>query len=74
MRDASIRALRTFVQSLIGAFLATSVMNSMVSNSTIDADALQRAGISALAAATIAVLSFIQNTLEDATGKDILPK
>lgn len=74
MRDASLRALRTFVQALIGGFLATSVLTSIASNSTIDADALQRAGISALAAAFIALLSFIQNALEDATGKDILPK
>lgn len=74
MKDAGIRALRTFVQAIIGAFLATSVLTSMASNSTIDADALQRAGISALAAGVIALLSFVQNALEDATGKDILPK
>jgi hypothetical protein len=74
MKDASIRALRTFIQSLIGAFLATSVLTSIASNSTIDADALQRAGISALAAAVIALLSFVQNALEEATGKNVLPK
>lgn len=72
MRDAAVRAARTFFQSLIGAFLATSVLTSISSNSTIDADALQRAGISALAAAIIALLSFIQNALEDASGKTAL--
>lgn len=74
MKDASIRALRTFVQSLIGAFLATSVLSGIASSSTIDGDALQRAGVSAIAAAVIALLSFIQNALEDATGHDMLPK
>ena len=74
MKDAGIRALRTFVQAVIGAFIATSVLTNIASSSTIDADALQRAGISALAAGIIAVLSFAQNALESATGKDMLPK
>lgn len=74
MKDAAIRALRTFLQSLIGAFLATSVLQGIASDSTIDADALTRAGISALAAGVIALLSFVQNALEDATGQHILPK
>lgn len=74
MKDAGIRALRTFVQALIGAFLATSVLNSMASSSTIDADALKRAGISAVAAGVIATLSFIQNWLEEVTGKTVIPK
>ena len=68
MKDAAIRAARTFFQSLIGAFLATSFLQSVASDSAIDADALQRAGISALAAAVISLLSFIQNALEDTTG------
>ncbi|MGH2551590.1 MAG: hypothetical protein ACRDHN_19565 [Thermomicrobiales bacterium] len=74
MRDAAIRALRTFVQAVIGAFLATSVLSGMVSSSTIDANALQRAGISAAAAGVIALLSFVQNAVEDGTGKRVLPK
>ena len=74
MRDASIRALRTFIQAVIGAFIATSVLTDVASSSTIDATALQRAGISALAAGIIALLSFVQNSLESYTGKDILPK
>jgi uncharacterized protein YjeT (DUF2065 family) len=74
MKDAAIRAVRTFVQALIGAFLATSVLETMVSSATIDADALRRAGISAVAAGVIALLSFVQNALEDATGKRVLPK
>lgn len=72
MKDAAIRAARTFVQSLIGAFLATSFLQSVATDATIDGDALTRAGISALAAATIALLSFIQNALEDATGHTAL--
>jgi predicted membrane channel-forming protein YqfA (hemolysin III family) len=72
MRDATIRASRTFFQSLIGAFLATTILNTMVSTSTLDVDALQRAGISAFAAALISLLSFIQNALEDASGKTAL--
>ncbi len=74
MKDAAIRALRTFLQALIGAFLATSVLSQMASSSTIDADALKRAVISAVAAGVIALLSFVQNALEDVSGKNLLPK
>lgn len=71
-RDPAIRAARTFIQSLIGAFLATSVLQGIASDAAIDGDALTRAGISALAAGFIALLSFVQNALEDATGHDAL--
>jgi hypothetical protein len=74
MKDAAIRALRTFLQALIGAFIATSALQSIAADSTIDGDALTRAGISSLAAGVIALLSFVQNALEDATGAHILPK
>lgn len=74
MKDAAIRALRTFLQALIGAFIATSALQSIASDATIDGDALTRAGISSLAAGVIALLSFVQNALEDATGAHILPK
>ena len=74
MKDAGVRALRTFVQAVIGAFIATSVLTDIASSSTIDADALQRAGISAIAAGVIALLSFAQNALESYTGRPIGPK
>jgi len=72
MKDAAIRAGRTFIQAIIGAFLATSVLQGVASDSTIDTNALTRAGISALAAGIIALLSFVQNALEDATGHTAL--
>lgn len=71
-RDPAIRALRTFIQALIGAFLATSVLQGIASDAAIDGDALTRAGISAVAAGVIALLSFIQNALEEATGHSAL--
>lgn len=73
-RDPGVRALRTFLQALIGAFLATSVLQGIASDATIDGDALTRAGVSALAAGFIALLSFIQNALEESTGHAIGPK
>ena len=73
-RDPIVRAFRTFYQAAIGTFIATSVLGNVMSTSTIDADALQRAGISAVAAGLIALLSFFQNYGEDATGKSLGPK
>lgn len=68
MKDAAIRAARTFIQSLIGAFLATSFLQSVADTSVVDGDAAARAGLSALAAAIIATLTFVQNYLENYTG------
>lgn len=73
-RDPAVRAARTFIQALIGAFLATSVLQGVASDATVDGDALARAGISALAAGFIALLSFLQNLLEESTGRAIGPK
>jgi len=67
IRDAAIRAVRTFVQAAIGTVLASGVVSGIVDSSTVDVSALQRVGVAAVAAGVIAVLSFIQNVIEDNT-------
>ena len=60
-KDAVIRAVRTFAQTAIGAFLATGALSSG------DWTVIQAAGVSAGIAGLTALLSFVQNLLEDNT-------
>ena len=66
MKSALIRAARTFVQAFLGALLTSGVLQAVVDTSSIDLSALQSAAISAAAAGVIALMSFVQNLLEEA--------
>lgn len=75
MSDALKRALRTFVQAFIGTLLASQVLQGIVETGEIaSGDVIQRALVSATAAGLIGLLSWAQNALEEATGKNLLPK
>ena len=67
MSDAVKRAVRTFFQAFIGAFLATGFLSGVADVGSIDWSAATTAAVSAVAAGVIAVLSFVQNALEDNT-------
>lgn len=67
VKDAAIRAVRTFFQTAIGAFLATGVL----ANGTVDLEGLQVAAVAAGIAGVSAVLTFLQNLLEDNTNVNI---
>lgn len=66
LRDAARRGARTFVQAWIGTFLSLVVAPNVTG--TIPAwDALVKAAIASAFAAVIALLSYVQNALEDNT-------
>lgn len=62
-KDAVYRCLRTFLQAFIGTFLALLIAPGTAEVPTLDG--LQRAGLAALFAGCVALLSFVQNFLED---------
>ncbi len=76
--DAIRRALRTFFQGMIGVLvlLAVPILNQMIQSVAgggevkIDLDFWQSIGIAAVAGGVIAVVSFLQNILEDTTGSE----
>lgn len=74
------RAYRTFVQSFLGLFLISLVSwltkvvlwaNSGDGAVFPNTSVLVKAGISAMAAAFIAVVALVQNKVEDSTGKTL---
>lgn len=74
--DAIRRAARTFLQGTIGVLvlLAIPVLNQLIQSVasggdvTIDLDLWQSIAIAAVAGGVIALISFLQNSLEDRTG------
>jgi hypothetical protein len=82
MRDAAIRAARTFAQAFIGTFVlvavpwATDIVSAIVQTEPykLEFDVLQSAGIAGVFAAFIALLTWAQNALEEKTGTTIPTK
>jgi len=74
MRDPLVRGVRTFLQAFLGVFLAISTSGMVGPDSLPDLDVLKRAAIAAAWAGVVAVISFTQNVLEDATGRAVLYK
>jgi hypothetical protein len=75
MTDALRRALRTFIQSFVGTFvligfpLLQGAYDALAGGEDIvfDINAWKRVGIACVISAVIALVSFIQNWLEDNT-------
>jgi hypothetical protein len=68
--DAARRAIRTFLQAFLGVILAqigAIAISAQKGEYVLDIEWLKRIGVSAFAAGVIAVLSFLQNYLEDNT-------
>ena len=65
MRDAVNRAIRTFLQAFLGVFLGLTVSGPIGLEGVPDAHLLKRAAIAAAWAGVIAVLSWLQNYLEE---------
>jgi hypothetical protein len=75
--DAVRRALRTFVQAFIGVILAQSgaiLIDAQRGEYVLDLDWIKRILVSALVAAVIALITWIQNYLEDNTGVPAIGK
>ena len=77
MNDAMKRALRTFGQGFVGilAILAIPALNNLITSVgrgdqvELDFNVWQGIVIAAIAGGVIALISWVQNALEDATGK-----
>jgi hypothetical protein len=67
MSDAVRRSLRTFVQAFLGSIITSGVLSATQESGVVDWSALKKVAVSALAAAVIALLTFVQNSLEDHT-------
>ena len=68
--DAARRALRTFLQAFIGVILAqigAIAINAQKGEYVLDIEWIKRVGISAFVAGVIALITWLQNYLEDNT-------
>lgn len=74
MSDSLRRALRTFVQAFLGSVITSGVLSAASENGVVDWSAAKKAGVAALAAAVVAVITFVQNWLEDNTKAPALLK
>jgi hypothetical protein len=76
--DAMRRAARTFFQGMVGVLvlIAVPVLNQLIQSvagggeASIDLDFWRSIGIAAVAGGVIAVVSFLQNILEDTSGSE----
>lgn len=65
MSDAVRRAIRTFFQTFVGVLISSGILSAMTEAGVVDWSALKKVVISAGAAAVVAVVTYIQNALED---------
>jgi hypothetical protein len=72
MSDPIRRALRTFIQSFVGALLASNVLSAVAEQGVVDWSALKKAATAAAFAAIVAVLTYVQNAVEDKAGTALL--
>lgn len=81
MSDPIRRAIRTFLQGFVGvlALVAVPALSNIVSSVVnggndvmIDLNIWKNIGIAAIAGGVIALVSFVQNALEDRSGKALL--
>ena len=71
-RDPLVRGVRTFLQAFLGVFLALSTSGAIGVDSVPDLEVLKRAAIAAAWAGLIALIAFVQNALEDVTGRAVV--
>lgn len=82
MSDPIKRALRTFIQGAVAVLMIVAVpsLNTMVGDVVagrdiiIDLDIWKSIGFAAIAGGLAALISWVQNVVEDNTGKPVVPK
>jgi hypothetical protein len=70
MADSWKRALRTFFQAFIGVLLSSGILSAFSEEAIVDWSAVKKVGLSALGAGIVAIVTWLQNFLED---KDKIP-
>lgn len=63
--DACKRAARTFLQAFLGVFVGTGILSAIAADGAVDWPVIAKAGVAAAAAGLVAVVSYVQNLLED---------
>jgi len=65
MNETLKRTARTFVQALLGSLVTSGVLSSAATSGVVDWSGLKKTGIAALSAGIVALITFVQNALED---------
>lgn len=65
MNKATKRAIRTFFQAFLGSIITSGVLSATSESGVVDWSALHKVAVAAGAAGIIALITFIQNALED---------
>jgi ABC-type multidrug transport system fused ATPase/permease subunit len=65
MTDALRRAIRTFVQTFLGVVISSGILSAAATDGVVDWSGAKKVAVSAMSAAVVAVLTFVQNALED---------
>ena len=72
--DAVKRAIRTFFQTFLGAVITSGAFSAVSETGVVDWSALKKVVVAGCVAGFCAVVTYVWNWLETATGKDLLPK
>lgn len=65
MTDALRRAIRTFVQTFLGSIATSGVLSAAATEGVVDWSVLKKVLMAAVASGAVALVSFVQNALED---------
>lgn len=74
MNDPLRRALRTWLQAFLGSLITSGVLSAASADGVVDWSALKKALIAAAAGAVVALITFVQNHLEDSTAMPAILK
>jgi len=71
MSDAVRRGLRSFLWAFLGSIVSSGILSAMAVEGVVDWAAVQKVGVSALAAGITGLISWVMNSLED---RDVVPQ
>lgn len=74
MTDPVRRAIRGWLQTFLGSLITSGVLSSFEAEGVVDWAILKKALISAIVAGVVAVITLVQNLLEDTTSFPALLK
>lgn len=65
MSDPIRRAARTFLQAFLGSVITSGILSTISETAVVDWSGLKKVGIAAASGGLIALISLVQNALED---------
>lgn len=72
MTEPIRRAIRTWLQAFLGTIVTSGILSAMETTGVVDWSSVRKVLVAAVAAGVIAVITWAQNALEDASGRAIL--